>query len=93
MSEVIHDSVERLHEVFERSDLQVERRKIEEKLDEAQYNRGAVRPIADCVFSLLLAARNRGYTVDMVFKELEKVAQDNLDRRWKKMPDGTYHAT
>jgi len=92
-NETIHASVEKLHELFERSDLDMERRKINEKLEEAQYNPGAVRPLADCMFSLLLAARSRGYSVDMVFEELEKVARDNMERRWKQMPDGTYHAT
>jgi len=66
--------------------------KIQEKLEEARYNPGDVRPLADCMFSILLAARNRGYSVTAVFEELGKVAEDSMRRRWKKMPDGTYRA-
>ena len=90
---VIHRSVELLHGTFERTDLEVEWRKIEQKLEEASYSHGDVRPLVDCIFSLLLAARSRGYSVGAVMKELEAVASRNLERRWKKMPDGTYRAT
>lgn len=92
MDEIVQQSIERLHEVFDRSDLEIEWKKIRQKMAEARYNPGDVRPLADCIFSILLAARSRGATVDEVFRELHKVAQENLDCRWKKMPDGTYQA-
>jgi hypothetical protein len=92
MLEVIQQSVDKLHDTFDRSDLEMEWKKIEQKLEEATYNPGDVRPLADCIFSVLLAAKSRGYTVEAVFKELAKVAEDNLHKRWKKMPDGTYRS-
>lgn len=93
MSEaMLSQSVEKLHETFDRTDLEVEWKKIQQKIEEARYNPGAVRPLADCIFSLLLAARSRGYRVDAVMRELETLAEENLHRRWKKMPDGTYRA-
>ncbi len=90
--DTIARSVEKLHGLFERTDLDVEWKKIQEKIEEARYNPGDVKPLADCMFSLLLAARNRGYSVDAVFEELRKVADDSMHRRWKKMPDGTYRS-
>jgi hypothetical protein len=89
---VLDQSVEKLHEVFERTDIETELKKIEQKLEEAHYNPGDVTPIVDCIFSLFLAARSRGYKVSAVLEELNRVAAKNLERRWKKMPDGTYRA-
>lgn len=88
--ERIQKSIDHLHDVFDRSDLEVEWQKIEQKLEEARYNPGDVTPLADSVFSLLLAARSRGFSVRAVLAALEKIAERNLDRKWKKMPDGTY---
>ena len=88
--DVLEASVEKLHEVFERTDIEVEWKKIEQKLNEAKYSPGSVRPLADSVFSILLAARSEGFSVKAVLAELEKVAKANLERRWKLMEDGTY---
>jgi hypothetical protein len=83
-------SVEKLHEVFECTDITMEWKKVEQKLNEAKYSPGNVRPLADSIFSLLLAARSEGYWVKAVLAELDKVAADNLAHRWKQMEDGTY---
>ena len=93
MFEVIEQSVEKLHETFENTDLEMEWKKIQTKMEEARYNPGALKPLADCIFSILLAARSRGYAVPAVFEALDAIAAKNLDRKWKKMPDGTYQAT
>lgn len=90
---VLEQSVEKLHELFDRTDIEVELKKIEQKLEEARYSPGDVKPLADCIFSLLLAARSRGHKVPAVLEELNRIAERNLRRRWKKMPDGTYRAT
>jgi hypothetical protein len=93
MFETIQQSVDKLHDTFERTDLEVEWKKIQTKMEEARYNPGALKPLVDCIFSLLLAARSRGYNVQAVFESLEALAAKNLSRKWKKMPDGTYQAT
>ena len=93
MSDILHDSVEKLHELFEHTDLDTEYKKLREKMEEAKYNPGDVRPLADCIFLLLLAARNRGFKPATVLEELDRVAEDNLRRRWKPMKNGTYRAT
>ena len=90
--ETIQRSVDKLHEVFERSDLEIECRKIQQKIEEARFNPGDVRPLADCVYSLLLAALSRGFSVKAVLDSLEAVSRENLERRWKRMEDGTYQA-
>lgn len=92
MEELVQKSVDKLHDIFEKSDLESEWKKIQKKMEEARYNPGDVKPLADCIFSILLAARSRGFSVKTVFHELEKVAQSNLNKSWKKMPDGTYQA-
>ena len=92
MTEIVQQSIERLHEIFDRTDLEIEGRKIQQKLEEAKFNPGDVEPFADCLFSVLLAARSNGFSVEAVMKELDKVAQDSLNSRWKKMEDGTYQA-
>lgn len=92
LEKVLQESVDRLHELFERSDLEIECRKIQKKLEEAKYDPGSLRPLVDCIFSLFLAARSRGYNSESVLNELEKVAAESLSRRWKKMPDGTYQS-
>jgi hypothetical protein len=84
--------VEQLHKTFERSDLDIEWKKIEQKLEEARYNPGDIGPLADCILSILLAARSRGFKVEAVLEALNRTAEDHLDRRWKRMEDGTYQA-
>ena len=91
--ETIQKSVDKLHDIFERADIEMECRKVNQKLNEARYNPGDIRPLADSIFSILLAARSQGFSVEAVMRELQAVAQENLDRKWKKMPDGTYQAT
>jgi len=90
---VVELSVEKLHELFDRTDIEIELKKIEQKLEEARYSVGDIAPLVDSIFSLLLAARSRGYKVSAVMDELNRVAEKNLHRKWKKMPDGTYRAT
>lgn len=92
MDKILQESVDKLHETFDRTDIDVEWKKIQQKLEEAKYNPGDVRPLADCIFSVLLAARTSGFSVDAVFAELEKLAEENLSRRWKRMEDGTYQS-
>lgn len=92
MLSIIQQSVDKLHSIFDRTDIEIEWKKMSQKIEEARYNPGDVKPLADCIFSLLLAAKNRGYSVDAVFNELNKVAEQNLKKEWKKMPDGTYQA-
>ena len=89
---VIEECVENLHGVFDSTDLDVEFLKIRQKVDEARYNPGDVKPLADCMLSLLLAARSSGYRAGAVLEELERVARKNKDREWRKMPDGTYQS-
>ncbi len=93
MKEVIRMCVDELHGIFKETDIDAERKKIDAKLEEAKYNPGALRPIADCMIALLLVAKSRGYGVEAVLKELEQAAQENTGRKWKKMPDGTYQAS
>ncbi len=76
--DVLEASVEKLHEVFERTDIEMEWKKVEQKLGEAKYSPGDVRPLAASIFSLLLAARSEGFSVKTVLTELENVAQANL---------------
>jgi hypothetical protein len=89
---VIESSVEKLHEVFDRTDLEIEWKKVQQKMEEVRYNPGDVYPIADCVFSLLLAARSNGHKAGTVLEALSAISARNLDKRWKQMPDGTYQA-
>lgn len=90
--QTIEACVEQLHDTFDRTDLDAEWTKMQQKVEEARYNPGDVRPLADCMLSLLLAARSRGHKAGVVLDALSKVAEANLDREWKKMPDGTYQA-
>ncbi len=90
--EIIEECIEKMHDTFDRTDLEIECTKIGQKLEEARYNPGAVRPLADCIFSLLMAARSRGYKAKDVMESLTAVAEDNINKNWKKMPDGTYRA-
>ncbi|MDD4873207.1 MAG: DUF550 domain-containing protein [Kiritimatiellae bacterium] len=92
MEEILQKSVDKLHDIFDRSDLDAEWKKLQHKFEEAKYNPGDVTPLADCIFSILLAARSRGFKVSAVMQALEKVAENNLKRKWKKMADGTYQA-
>lgn len=92
MDDVLTRSVETLHDLFDASDLEVEAKKIQQKMEEARYNPGDVRPLADCVFSILLAARSQGFAPDVVLDEVRRVAEEVVNRRWKKMPDGTYQS-
>ena len=90
--ETIEKSLSVLHDTFDRADIEIEWKKIQKKMEEARYNPGDVKPLADCIYSVLLAARSLGFPARVVLQELEKVAAENLSRRWKKMPDGTYQA-
>jgi len=90
--EHLRDAVEKLHATFERTDLDVEGKKIRHKLEEARYNPGDVKPFADCIISILLAARSSGFNVEAVLAEANRVAADILGKRWKKMADGTYQS-
>ena len=90
--DLIEACVEQLHDTFDRTDLDAEWVKMQNKVEEARYNPGDVRPLADCILSLLLAARSRGHKAGVVLEALSKVSGENLDRQWKKMPDGTYQA-
>jgi hypothetical protein len=89
---VLQEAVEKLHETFDRTDFDIEARKISQKLEEAHYSPGDIHPIVDCMLSLLIAARGRGYSVAAVFDQLTRTAEGCLRKRWKKMPDGTYQA-
>ena len=86
----IQECVDELHEYLQHPDLEIETRKINQKLREAKYNPGSLKPLADCMLAILLAARSGGYPVKAVFEELMKVAKDIRGKKWKKMPDGTY---
>lgn len=88
----LQEAVDKLHSTFDRTDIDVEWRKIQKKMEEARYNPGDARPFADSIFSLLLAAKNGGFNVDAVFTELGKVAEKIKQRQWKKMDDGTYQS-
>ena len=82
--------VEELHDKLEKPDLEIESRKIMQKLNEAKYDKGNVTPLADCMLAILLAARSGGHSVRSVFDALAHVAEDIKGKNWKKMPDGTY---
>ena len=92
MYENIQKCVDKLHGVFDRTDLEIEFKKLEHKFEEARYNPGAIRPLADCILSILLAARSRGFSVTDMLNELDRVSCENIARNWKKMEDGTYQA-
>jgi hypothetical protein len=92
MEAILQKSVNKLHDIFDKTDLDAEWKKIQIKFEEAKYNPGDVTPLADSIFSILLAAKSRGFSVKAVLQELERVAEKNLKRKWKKMPDGTYQA-
>ena len=51
---ILQESVDKLHELFERSDLEIECRKIQKKLEEAKYDPGSLRPLVDCIFLFFL---------------------------------------
>ncbi len=90
--QLVESCVEQLHDTFERTDLDAEWTKIQQKIEEARYNPGDLRPLADCILSLLVAARSRGHKAGVVLEALSNVSKENLNREWKKMPDGTYQA-
>ena len=73
--------------------LEIEAKKINQKLKEAKYNPGDVTPLADCMLALMLAAKNQGYSVKALFQKFNHVAEEIGSKHWKKMPDGTYHAS
>ena len=93
VDDVVGESVEKLHQVFGHPTFDVERRKIERKLEEAKYNPGNARALADCMLALLLIAKGWGFSPEVVFEELGRVAKECMGKRWKKMPDGTYQAS
>jgi hypothetical protein len=90
--DVIEASVEKLHDTFDRTDLEIEWTKMQHKIEEARYNPGDVGPLADCILSLLLAARSNGHKAGAVLDALSRISAANLEKKWKKMPDGTYQA-
>jgi hypothetical protein len=90
--EVIEACVEKLHDTFDRSDLDIEWTKMQSKMEEARYNPGDVKPLSDCILSLLLAARSRGHKAGAVLESLTRISEANLKKDWKRMPDGTYQA-
>jgi hypothetical protein len=91
MQELLQKTVDELHEKLDHPGIDIEAKKIDQKLREARYNPGDVTPLADCMLAILLAARSQGFTVRSVFRSLQKVAEDIGSKKWKKMPDGTYH--
>ena len=92
VDQIVCDSVEKLYEIFGHPSFFDEKTKIENKLEEAQYNPGSVRVWSDCILAVLLAARGQGYSPKAVFKDLAQLAADTREKTWKKMPDGTYQA-
>jgi len=83
--------IDELHEKLEHPGLEIETKKIFQKLREAKYNPGATHPLADCMLAILLAAKHQGFSVKTMFDALDQVAKDIGSKKWKKMPDGTYH--
>jgi len=92
MQDIVVRCVERLHELFDSTSLDVEWKKLEQKFNEARYNPGDVKPLADCILSILLAARHQGFDAATVLAELERLCSELMKRQWKKMPDGTYQS-
>ena len=92
MEKALEESIEKLHDLFDSTDLETEAKKIQQKMEAARYNPGAVRPLADCIFSILLAARSQGFGPEVVLTEVQRLAEEVLNRQWKKMPDGTYQS-
>ena len=90
LDDSIQQCVDELHEYLQHPDLEVETKKINQKLREAKYNPGALKPLADCMLAILLAARSEGYSADAVFTELMRLAKEIRGKKWKKLPDGTY---
>lgn len=88
----LQEIVDRLYEKLEEPDLEIESKKIMQKLRAAKYNPGDIHPLADCMLAILLAAKDQGFSVENVFRALERVAHDIGSKNWKKMPDGTYRA-
>ena len=89
---VVQQAVDHLYEKLEHPGLEQEITKITRKFQEARYNPGDIHPLADCMLAILMAAKNAGFTVDMVFEALERLARDTMSKDWKKMPDGTYQS-
>jgi hypothetical protein len=88
----IEQAVNLLYEKLEHPGLEVEIKKIAAKLREAQYNPGDIQPLADCLLAILLAGKNAGFTVGMMFDALRRLAVGIQNRDWKKMQDGTFQA-
>ena len=88
----LQKTIDDLHEKLEHPDLEIETRKIHQKLREARYNPGDTHPLADCMLAILLAARDQGFSVQTMFDALDRVAKDIGSKQWKKMPDGTYRS-
>ena len=88
----LQKTVDALHEKLEEPTLEIETKKINQKLRAAKFNPGDVEPLADCMLAILLAARSEGHSVKSVFERLRTLADEIGRKRWKKMPDGTYRA-
>ena len=89
---VIEQAVNLLYETLEHPGLEEEGKKISAKLKEAQCNPGDIHPLADCMLAILLAGKNAGFTVNMMFDALKQLAMTVQSKEWKKMPDGTFQA-
>ena len=88
----IQQTIDSLYEHLNHPDLEVETKKIMQKLREAKYNKGDVIPFADCILAIFLAAKNAGFSVQSVCSEVNKLAEKIKGRTWKRMPDGTYQS-
>jgi len=92
IDDAIQEVIDELHAYLQQPDLDIETKKIYQKLREAKYDKGNVMPLADCMLAILLAAKSEGFSVKTVFEAPQKVAKDIRGKKWKKMPDGTYRA-
>lgn len=88
--ELLQRTVDELAEKLEHPGLEIEARKIKQKLREAEFNKADIYIYADCILAVLLIAKSQGYSVESTFDHLVKLAEKIKSRNWKKMPDGTY---
>jgi hypothetical protein len=88
--EILQKTVTELAEKLEHPGLDIETRKIKQKLREARYNPADINIYADCILAVLLITESQGYSVKKTFEHLLTLAEDIKSRNWKKMPDETY---
>ncbi len=91
MYQVLQTTVDELAEKLDHPGLDVEVKKINQKLREARYNHADIKLWADCMLAVLLITKHEGYSVESTFEQLILLAEELKNRDWKKMPDGTYH--